>query len=72
MRGLVRVAVGRAEPGEWVMMLRAANRAVVDVYFDWTTEATSVVVLVFVRVRSGASARLGGAICGEYTSQWRL
>ena len=39
--------------------------------FDWTT-VTSVVVLVFVRVRSGVSARLSGAICGEYTSQWRL
>jgi len=28
---------------------------------DWTTTATSMVVLVFVRVRSGASAQLSGA-----------
>ena len=32
--------------------------------FDWTT-ATSMVVLVFVRVRSGASAQLSGAISVE-------
>ena len=36
--------------------------------FDWTT-ATSMVALVFVRVRSGASAQLSGALYGEqYTS----
>ena len=40
----------RAEPGT---MLR-----------DWTT-ATSMVVLVFVRVRSGASAQLSGAYNSE-------
>jgi len=35
---------------------------------DWTT-ATSMEVLVFVRVCSGASAQLSGALCGEqYTS----
>ena len=35
--------------------------------FDWTRSdlATSVVVLVFVRVRSGASAQLSGAVSVE-------
>jgi hypothetical protein len=59
---------GSKFPGKYCIRVGPVVTVADSAPSDWTT-ATSMVVLVFVRVRTGASAQLSGALSGDqYTS----